>query len=71
MTEITQKADIQEVIKDLEEVVEKYAKEKEIAIIFPREATLYRSSAVDITEEITQALNNSMNSDGMFRSGGS
>jgi len=45
------------ILKELEEVVEKYAKDKGIAIIFPKEATLYRSSAVDITEEITQALN--------------
>ena len=45
------------ILKELESVVEKYAKEKGIALIFPKEATLYRNSGVDITEEITQALN--------------
>lgn len=45
------------ILKELEGVVDKYAKEKGISVILPREATLYRNSSVDITEEITQALN--------------
>jgi outer membrane protein len=45
------------ILRELEGVVEKYAKEKGLVVILPKEATLFRSSGVDITEEITQALN--------------
>lgn len=43
--------------KDLEQVIEKLAKEKGYSIILPTEVVMYSSDAVDITEEVTKAFN--------------
>lgn len=43
--------------KDLEQVIEKLAKEKGYSIILPSEVVMYSSEAVDITEEVTKAYN--------------
>jgi outer membrane protein len=43
--------------KELEQVIEKMAKEKGLDIILPSEVVMYSSEAVDITDEVTNALN--------------
>ena len=43
--------------KDLEQVIEKLAKEKGYSIILPAEVVMYSSDAVDITDEVTKAFN--------------
>lgn len=43
--------------KDLEQVIEKLAKEKGYTIILPTEVVMYSTDAVDITEEVTKAFN--------------
>lgn len=43
--------------KELEQVIEKIAKDKGLNIILPSEVVMYSSDAVDITDEVTRALN--------------
>jgi len=43
--------------KELEQVIEKIAKEKGLSIILPSEVVMYSSDAVDITDAVTSALN--------------
>jgi len=43
--------------KELEQVIEKLAKDKGLDIILPSEVVMYSSDAVDITDEVTKALN--------------
>jgi outer membrane protein len=43
--------------KELEQVIEKMAKEKGLNIILPSEVVMYFSDAVDITDEVTSSLN--------------
>lgn len=43
--------------KELEQVIEKMAKEKGLNIILPSEVVMYSSDAVDITDEVTNSLN--------------
>lgn len=43
--------------KDLEQVIEKLAKEKGYIIILPSEVVMYSADSVDITEEVTKAFN--------------
>ena len=45
------------IFKELEEVVKNFAKEKGFSIILPGQAVLYAIDSVDITKEVTQALN--------------
>jgi len=44
------------IFKELEEVVKKFAKEKGYQIILPGQAVLYAIDSVDITDEVTKAL---------------
>lgn len=45
------------IFKELEVVVKKFAKDKGYSIILPGQAVLYAVDSVDITTEVTQALN--------------
>lgn len=45
------------IFKELEDVVKKFAKDKGYSIILPGQAVLYAIDSVDITDEVTQALN--------------
>jgi outer membrane protein len=45
------------IFKELEDVVKNYAKDKGYAIILPGQAVLYAVDSVDITKEVTEALN--------------
>ena len=44
------------IFKELEEVVKKFAQEKGYSIILPGQAVLYAVESVDITKEVTEAL---------------
>lgn len=48
------------IMKQLEGIVKEVAKTKGLSIVLPNNAVLYFDSAVDITGEITQALNAQM-----------
>lgn len=43
--------------KELEQVIEKIAKDKGLDVILPSDVVMYSSDAVDITDEVTGALN--------------
>lgn len=45
------------IFEELEGVVKKFAKEKGYSMILPGQAVLYAVDGVDITDEVTQALN--------------
>ncbi len=45
------------IIKELEKVVDKVAKEKGYTIILPKAAVVYAADSVDISDEVTKALN--------------
>ena len=45
------------IIKELEKVVDKVAKEKGYSLILPKTAVVYASDSIDISGEVTQALN--------------
>lgn len=45
------------IFEELEKVVKNFAKEKGYAIILPGQAVLYAVESVDITEDVTKALN--------------
>ena len=45
------------IFKELEAVVKKFAKDNNYSMIFPGQAVLYAIDSVDITDEVTKALN--------------
>ncbi|GAB4341079.1 MAG: hypothetical protein Kow0089_15180 [Desulfobulbaceae bacterium] len=45
------------IFKELEKVLKAYATEKGYTVILPNQAVLYRADSVDITDEVTKALN--------------
>jgi len=45
------------ILKEMEEIVDKVAKEKGYKIILPKAAVVYTDESVEITDEVTKALN--------------
>jgi outer membrane protein len=45
------------ILKDMEQIVEKVAKEKGYKIILPKAAIVYNDESIEITSEVTKALN--------------
>ena len=57
MPEQLQEKQLGPIIKELEKVVDKVAKEKGYNLILPKAAVVYVSDSIDISGEVTQALN--------------